>query len=76
MKVEPLEPEIAEMCRTGELSEMKDKKEMTKILRDHGWEPDVAKKVMKFDSRGNIMINGTKGVQFIDESTDSILSGF
>ena len=76
MRVEPLEPEIAEMCRTGELGEMKDKKEMTKILRDHGWEPDVAKKVMRFDSRGNIMINGTKGVQFIDESSDSILSGF
>ena len=76
MRVEPLEPEIAEMCRTGELGEMKDKKEMTKILRDHGWEPDVAKKVMRFDSRGNIMINGTRGVQFIDESSDSILSGF
>ena len=76
MRVEPLEPEIAEMCRNGELGEMKDKKEMTKILRDHGWEPDVAKKVMRFDSRGNIMINGTKGVQFIDESSDSILSGF
>ena len=76
MRVEPLEPEIAEMCRTGELGEMKDKKEMTKILRDHGWESDVAKKVMRFDSRGNIMINGTKGVQFIDESSDSILSGF
>ena len=76
MKVEPLEPEIAEMCRTGELSEMKDKKEMIKILRDRGWEPDVAKKVMRFDSRGNVMINGTKGVQFIDESSDSILTGF
>ena len=76
MKVEPLEPEIAEMCRNGTLSEMKDKKETSQILRDHGWAPDVAKKVMKFDSRGNIMINGTKGVQFVDESTDSLLSGF
>jgi len=76
MRVEPLEPEIAEMCRNGTLSEMNDKKEMAQILRDHGWEPDVAKKVMRFDSRGNVMINGTKGVQFVDESTDSLLSGF
>ena len=76
MKVEPLEPEIAEMCRNGTLSEMKDKKETAQILRDKGWSPDVAKKVMKFDSRGNVMINGTKGVQFVDESTDSLLSGF
>ena len=49
-------------------SEMKDKKETMQILRDHGWESDVAKKVMRFDSRGNVMINGTKGVQFVDES--------
>ena len=38
MKVEPLEPEIAEMCRNGTLSEMKDKKEMATILREHGWD--------------------------------------
>ena len=76
MKVEPLEPEIAEMCRNGTLSEMKDKKEMATILREHGWDTDTSKKVMRFDSRGNVMINGTKGVQFIDESSDSILSGF
>ena len=76
MRVEPLEPEIAEMCRNGTLSDMKDKKEVAQLLRDQGWEPDVAKKVMKFDSRGNVMINGTRGVQFVDESTDSLLSGF
>jgi translation elongation factor EF-G len=55
---------------------MKDKKETAQILRDHRWEPDVAKKVMRFDSRGNVMINGTRGVQFVDESSDSLLSGF
>ena len=76
MKVEPLEPEIAEMIRTGELGDMKDKKEIAKILREKGWDADIAKNVMKFDSRGNVMINGTKGVQFIQESSDSILTGF
>ena len=76
MKVEPLEDEIADLIRVGVLSEMKDKKEIAKILREKGWESDVAKSVMRFDSRGNVMINATKGVQFIQESTDSILSGF
>jgi len=76
MKIEPLEPEIAEMIRTGEISELKDKKEVAMILREKGWDPDTAKRIMKFDPRGNVMINGTKGVQFIQESTDSILSGF
>ena len=76
MRVEPLEPEIAEMCRNGTLSDMKDKKEVAQLLRDQGWEPDVAKKVMKFDSRGNVMINGTRGVQFVDESNDSNVKKF
>ena len=76
MKVEPLEPEISEMIRTGELGDMKDKKEIATILREKGWDPNVAKNVMMFDPRGNVMINGTKGVQFIQESTDSLLTGF
>lgn len=76
MKVEPLEPEIADMIRAGQLSEMKDKKEMEQILKSKGWDLDTAKRVMRYDSRGNIMVNGTKGVQFIQESSDSILSGF
>jgi len=76
MKVEPLEAEIADRIRDGTLSEMKDKKEVAKMLRELGWEPDTAKNVMRFDPRGNVMINATKGVQFIQESTDSILSGF
>lgn len=76
MAVEPLEQDIAEMIRTGQIGEMKDKKEMTRILREKGWDPDRAKNVMRFDSRGNVMINATRGVQFIQESSDSILSGF
>jgi elongation factor 2 len=76
MAVEPLEGDIAEMIRTGQLGEMKDKKEMIRILREKGWDPDRAKNVMRFDPRGNVMINATRGVQFIQESSDSILSGF
>ncbi len=76
MKVEPLEPAIADMIRTGEISDMKDKKEVATLLKDKGWDTDTCKRVMRFDSRGNVMINATKGVQFVQESTDSILSGF
>ncbi|MGI0073362.1 MAG: elongation factor EF-2, partial [Nitrosotalea sp.] len=41
-----------------------------------GWDKDDAKRVMRFDPRGNVMVDGTRGVQFVQESTDSILSGF
>jgi elongation factor 2 len=76
MKVEPLEPKIAHMLRTGEISDLKDKKVVSDLLKAEGWDTDTIKRVMRFDSRGNVLINGTKGVQFVHESTDSINSGF
>jgi elongation factor 2 len=76
MRVEPLDEKIAEMIRNNTLNEYKDKKEVAEILRNAGWDRDEAKRVMRFDTRGNVMVDGTKGVQFIQESTDSILSGF
>jgi len=76
MKVEPLEPNIAHMLRTGEISDLIDKKVVSDLLKKEGWDTDTIKRIMKFDSRGNVLINGTKGVQFVHESTDSINSGF
>jgi len=76
MKVEPLEPEIAQMLRTGEISDMKDKKFVADKLKEAGWDTDTIKRIMMLDSRGNVLINGTKGVQFVQESTDSINTGF
>jgi elongation factor 2 len=76
MKVEPLEPAIGDMLRSGQIGEMKDKKQMAELLKKEGWDTDTIKRIMRLDSRGNILINGTKGVQFIQESTDSINSGF
>src|SRR5947209_2414290 len=76
LKVEPLDEKVAELIRNGTLNEYKDKKEVQKILREVGWEGDDAKRVMRFDPRGNVIVDGTKGVQFIQESSDSILSGF
>ena len=76
MKVEPLEPAIGDMLRSGQISEMKDKKEVSDLLKAQGWDSDTVKRVMRLDSRGNVLINGTKGVQFVQESTDSINSGF
>ena len=76
MKVEPLEPEVTNMLRTGEISDMKSKEFVADKLKEVGWDRDAIKRIMKLDSRGNILINGTKGVQFVQESTDSINTGF
>jgi elongation factor 2 len=74
--VEPLEPHIVELIRNGTLNEMTDKKGIQKTLRDNGWSSDMAKSVVAIDPRGNMFTEETKGVQYLQESMDSIRAGF
>lgn len=76
IRVEPLGEEIIELIRTGVLNENLDRKQMAKILREHGWDADEARNVAAIDERGNIFIDTTKGVQFLQESMDSLRAGF
>ncbi|AFU59633.1 MAG: elongation factor EF-2 [Nitrososphaera sp.] len=76
MRVEPLPDDILEMIRTGKIKEDMDKKEMAKLLRDKGWSADEARSVAAIDVSGNMLVDETKGVQFLQESMDSIRSGF
>ena len=76
MRVEPLPDDILDMIRTGKLKEDMDKKEMAKILREKGWSADEARNVAAIDISGNLLVDETKGVQFLQESMDSIRSGF
>ncbi|MGH9991975.1 MAG: elongation factor EF-2 [Nitrososphaera sp.] len=76
MRVEPLPDDVLDMIRTNKIKEDMDKKEMAKMLREKGWSADEARSVAAVDSTGNMLIDETKGVQFIQESMDSIRSGF
>ena len=67
---------VIEMIKTGQLKEDMDKKELVKILREKGWNADEARSVVTVDPTGNMLSDETKGVQFIQESMDSIKSGF
>lgn len=74
--IEPLTPEVIELIRTGKINENMDKKSLQTIFREQGWEPEESKRVVAIDERGNIFVETTKGVQFLQESMDSIRSGF
>ncbi|MFL6309233.1 MAG: elongation factor EF-2 [Nitrososphaera sp.] len=76
MRVETLPDDVLDMIRTGKLKEDMDKKEMARILRDRGWDADEARSVAAIDVSGNMLVDETKGVQFLHESMDSIRSGF
>ncbi|MFZ0514669.1 MAG: elongation factor EF-2 [Candidatus Nitrosopolaris sp.] len=76
MRVEPLGEDIIELIKTRHIREDMDKKEMAKVLREKGWSADEARNVAAVDVSGNVLLDETKGVQFIQESMDSIKSGF
>jgi elongation factor 2 len=76
IKVEPISPEVIEIFQKGIVNENTDKKKAAQILRDNGWSPDESKRVVAIDDRGNAMVDATKGVQFLQESLDSIRAGF
>jgi elongation factor 2 len=76
MRVEHLQEDVIEMLRTGQIKEDMDKKVMAKILREKDWNADEARSVAAIDPGGNMLIDETKGVQFLQESMDSIRSGF
>lgn len=76
MRVEPLGEEIIELIKNGHIHEDLERRQMAKVLREKGWSADEAKNVAAVDISGNILVDETKGVQFIQESMDSIRSGF
>jgi elongation factor 2 len=76
IRVEPLSPDIVELIRTGQLNENTDKKTVAKMLRDRGWDADEARSVVTIDDKGNMLLEETKGVQYLQESMDSIRAGF
>jgi elongation factor 2 len=76
IKVEPLPADVVELIRTGQLNENTDEKTVAKVLRDRGWDADEARSVDTIDDKGNMLLEETKGVQFLQESMDSIRAGF
>ncbi|MFQ6134654.1 MAG: elongation factor EF-2 [Nitrososphaerales archaeon] len=76
IRIEPLTPEVIEMIRTGKINENLDRKEMAKILREQGWETHESRNVVAVDERGNLFVDATRGVQFLQESLDSMRAGF
>jgi elongation factor 2 len=72
----PLEPEVIELIRKGEISDYTDRSKLAKILRERGWEPDEAKGIWRIDERANLLTDVTKGIQRLDVVKDSIVSAF
>ncbi len=76
IQAEPLEEGIAKAIQEGEIEqEIKDKKKLAEQLREHGMDKKLAKNIWSI-KRDNMLINESKGVQYLNEAKDLIVQAF
>ena len=76
LSIEPLPDNIVSMIKEGKISEYQDRHETAKILREEGWPPDEARGVWSIDAGSCILIEVTKGAQYLQEVKEMILAGY
>ncbi|MEM3401665.1 MAG: elongation factor EF-2 [Candidatus Hadarchaeales archaeon] len=72
ISVEPLEPEVIQAIEEGRLS---DEESRPTVLRKLGWEAHAAKNVMAIIGP-NVLVDMTKGVQFMKDVEDYVIEAF
>jgi len=75
IEFEPLEPGVADALRDGKINMKMEEIERRKILMDNGMGKDEARSIAGF-YRTNILLNMTKGIQYLRETMELILEGF
>ncbi|NOQ32836.1 MAG: elongation factor EF-2, partial [Methanosarcinales archaeon] len=75
IEVSPLEPEIVDMIKSGEIGMKMDKIERRDKLMEVGMGKDEAKSFSAI-SESNVLIDMTKGVQYLRETMELIIEGF
>ncbi|NIM44304.1 MAG: elongation factor EF-2, partial [Nitrososphaeria archaeon] len=65
------------MIEAGDIDEYMGRKEVGAVLRKEAkWSTDEAKNVWTIEEHKNILINLTKGIQYLREVRDMIMAGF
>ncbi|MEM1885775.1 MAG: elongation factor EF-2, partial [Candidatus Jordarchaeales archaeon] len=74
--VEPLNEETVNLLTEGEISEYQERDERAKILREKaGWDPHDARNIWAIDEYGNVIVDRTRGIQYLREVKETIISG-
>lgn len=80
MKARPLEDGLAEDIEKGEVCSRGDFKTRARFLSDkYEWDTSEARKIWCFGPDGtgpNLLVDVTKGVQYLNEIKDSVVAGF
>ncbi len=75
--IEPLEDKVWNAINTGEITQrnLKDSKALAKKLVELGMSNDEAKRVWDI-YKSNMLVDATKGVQYLNETKELIIQGF
>ncbi len=77
IQVEPLEGQVMTMIEKGELMEEMGRKRMgTALKAEAEWPTQEARNVWALEEHKNILIDLTKGIQYLREVRDMVISGF
>ncbi|MFB3765414.1 MAG: elongation factor EF-2 [Methanotrichaceae archaeon] len=75
IEFEPLEPGVSQALREGKISMKMDELERRKILIEKGMDKEEARNIAGFYGT-NVLLNMTKGIQYLKETMELILEGF
>ena len=75
LEVSPLEEEIISLMKLGKIGEYMDKHAMASLLREKGWPAEEAKGIWGIEG-SNLLIEVTKGAQFLNEVRDMVIAGW
>ena len=77
VQVEPLEETVIELIEKGELAEEMGRKRMGNVLYEQAkWPTEEARNIWALEEHRNIMIDLTKGIQYLREAREMIIAGF
>jgi len=76
IQLEPLEKNIIQLIEKGDLAEEMARKKMSIVLKEAGWPTEQARNIWALEQHRNILVDLTKGVQYLREIRDMIISGF
>ncbi|UCC33219.1 MAG: elongation factor EF-2 [Candidatus Bathyarchaeota archaeon] len=77
IQVEPLGQQVLDMINKGEIDEYMGRKQMGTVLRKEAqWSTDEARNVWTIEEHRNILVNMTKGIQYLREVRDMVMAGF
>ncbi|MEA2090466.1 MAG: elongation factor EF-2, partial [Thermoproteota archaeon] len=77
IEVEPLEQNVIKLAEEGEIGVKISPKRIGEVLREKaGWSAKEARNVWALDEHHNILVNRTKGIVYLREVRNTVISGF